>query len=80
MKKEAVRYFYDLGHFLFRFVKIINSLPKLDADIIICNVFVRANTAELIANRRTTLIFKCLIKKLHRTTNLYIKTTELSVN
>lgn len=35
MKKEAVCYFYDLEHFAFRFVKIINSLPKQERNIII---------------------------------------------
>lgn len=45
-----------LDIFCFRFVKIINSFPKLETDITVYNTLERANTAEFITNKGTTFI------------------------
>lgn len=48
--------FMMLDIFCFRFVKIINSFPKLETDITVYNTLERANTAEFITNKGTTFI------------------------
>lgn len=61
-------------------MKIINSLLKLEADIIICNVLVRANTAEFITNRRTTWIFALRLHKKIKKIKLIHNYTSVNTN